>query len=353
MKSTVRLVFLLILLAGVSLACMAATNLLLGTPTPAPTPIPPATATATPMPLPSPTSGCASGDCITACMTQLQAIVPEGGPETSRNTLRRLFASGEEYVLVTYSINGDQISDATYNQVPQSLQVYQKDASAQENIWDYFAAIIPENQRTFLKHFIVTTDGKDNVLAAVSQSDTSAYEWDLSVDMLDASDPQDLTFTLVHEFGHLLTLNSQQVQPSLAVFNDPNSDAVYTREEQACPRYFTGEGCSDPDSYINTFFDKFWIKIYDEWSKIDAETDDDIYQQRLDRFYAKYKDQFVSDYAVTDPEEDIAETWAYFVLYPKPTGNTIANQKVLFFYGYPELVSLRKQIANNLCAQLK
>ena len=48
-------------------------------------------------------------------------------------------------------------------------------------------------------------------------------------------------------------------------------------------------------------------------------------------FYQKYKDQFVDDYAVTDPNEDIAETWAFFVLSPKPQGDTIADQKIVVF----------------------
>jgi hypothetical protein len=57
----------------------------------------------------------------------------------------------------------------------------------------------------------------------------------------------------------------------------------------------------------------------------------------------------VDDYAVTDPSEDIAETWAFFVLSPKPQGGTVSDQKLLFFYQYPELVQVRGQILQNLC----
>jgi hypothetical protein len=45
----------------------------------------------------------------------------------------------------------------------------------------------------------------------------------------------------------------------------------------------------------------------------------------------------------------MAETWAFFVRGSEPIGDTIAGQKVLFFYQYPELVELRAQILNNLC----
>ena len=46
----------------------------------------------------------------------------------------------------------------------------------------------------------------------------------------------------------------------------------------------------------------------------------------------------------------MAETWAYFVLNPKPADDSVAHRKVLFFYGFPELVDLRNQIISNICA---
>ena len=57
----------------------------------------------------------------------------------------------------------------------------------------------------------------------------------------------------------------------------------------------------------------------------------------------------MDDYAVTDISEDIAETWAFFVLSPRPQGDTMADQKLLFFYQYPELVQVRQHILENLC----
>lgn len=177
--------------------------------------------------------------------------------------------------------------------------------------------------------------------------------WDLSIDLLDTADSEELTLTLIHEFGHLLTLSPDQVTPSQAIFDEPESDSVYDDEVQACPNYFPGEGCSHKDSYIHLFVGRFWGKIYDEWLEIDAIEDEDEYEDRLDSFYEKYEDQFVSNYAPTSPEEDIAESWADFVLKPKPGDQTIANEKVLFFYEFPELVELRAQIASNLCEQLE
>ena len=66
-------------------------------------------------------------------------------------------------------------------------------------------------------------------------------------------------------------------------------------------------------------------------------------------FYRKYSDQFLTEYAATSPEEDIAESWAFFILSPKPEQNSIANEKILFFYEYSELVQLRQEILTRLC----
>jgi len=64
------------------------------------------------------------------------------------------------------------------------------------------------------------------------------------------------------------------------------------------------------------FFDKFWNSLYPEWHQIDIIQNDNKRQDKLEAFYKKYKDQFVDDYAVTDPNEDFAETWAFFLLSP-------------------------------------
>ena len=112
------------------------------------------------------------------------------------------------------------------------------------------------------------------------------------------------------------------------------------------------EGCSRDNSYLNQFVNEFWPDdLYNEWDEIQYEEDDDTYYDMLDAFYVKYQNQFVTDYAATNPEEDIAESWTYFVLQPKPDGNTIAEQKVLFFYDFPELVELRNEIASRVVSR--
>ena len=257
--------------------------------------------------------------------------------------------SDEEVHLVTYTVSGDEISDPYYDEVGANLQEEQEDFTAHQQIWSYFTSLIPAGSRTVIGEYSIVTDGRDGTLAAVTQTQDDPNKWALEVDVADSYDYYGLTFTLIHEFGHLLTLGPDQVLPSIAVFDNPENNDIYLEEASKCPRYFPGEGCANADSYINAYYNQFWKDIYEEWNNINLEEDEDAYYARLDEFYYHYEDQFVTDYAVTNPEEDIAETWAFFVLGTMPAGDTIAEEKILFFRQYPELVKLRQAILDNLC----
>jgi hypothetical protein len=160
-------------------------------------------------------------------------------------------------------------------------------------------------------------------------------------------------FTVIHEYAHLLTLNSSQVTPDVELVNDPYNLALQEAKAPACPNYFTGTGCSHPDSYMQAFYTRFWTDINDEWKAIDVlQYEDDLvpYYNALYSFYKAHQDQFVDDYSVTHPAEDIAESFTYFVFSPKPVGDSIKEQKIAFFYDYPELVQLRADILSGACS---
>jgi hypothetical protein len=60
----------------------------------------------------------------------------------------------------------------------------------------------------------------------------------------------------------------------------------------------------------------------------------------------------VTEYAASNPSEDLAESFTAFVLQEKPTKSTVgfihSDQKILFFYDFPELVEIRDFIRSNL-----
>jgi hypothetical protein len=320
---------------GSSLACRAATRLIV-----ADTPLP-LRLTATSLP---PT---AEISCPSESVSILKASDQPGF--TQGNFPNVDTGNNLDIPLVMYTVNGDQLTDPSLETVPDNLKKYQSEVSTQQKAWKLFTTLIPADQRQIIAEYQVITDGPDNVLAIVEQTRNDPNKWILEIDIADVLDTKNLVFTLLHELGHLVTLNSSQIPPDLQVFDHPDSERIYEKEAAACGYYFAGEGCSLPDSYLNTFFDKFWSGLYAEWHQIDNIQNDNKRQDKLDAFYQKYKDQFVDDYAVTDPNEDIAETWAFFLLSPKPQGHTIAEQKILFFYRYPELAQLRGRILQNLC----
>ena len=327
-----KFILLTLALLSSTLACRAATRLIHpDTPTPAP---PPTTQPAS----------------VSTRVTEAQSCPVLLADIMSAATLPASDTEEQDYqYLVTYTVNGDQISNPFYESVSNDLKDEQQDSVSHELVWNYFTALIPAEERKFVTEYSITTDGVDNSLAAVVQTYDGPNHWALEVDILDIKDTYNLTFTLIHEFGHLLTLNSEQAPPSIRVFNNPDDEGIFQQEIAKCPEYFPGEGCSTSTSYINAFYDRFWVDIYDEWDEINYIEDEDAYYEALDDFYYKYENQFVTDYAVTTPEEDIAESWTFFVLAPRPSGDTITDQKVLFFYEYPELVQLREKILNSLC----
>ncbi|HUN23365.1 MAG TPA: hypothetical protein PK299_09565 [Anaerolineales bacterium] len=267
---------------------------------------------------------------------------------------------GGDQILTTYEIDGTRLKApadvADPNSLDETLANLQADHAYHREVWAYFAKLIPAEQRRDLIRFQAVSDGEGEVLASVEPDTDDPKKWIINVDILDAqADMKELTYTLVHEFAHVLTLNNRQVPMDTDIFFNPTDEDLYNQRVSACPRYFTGEGCAKKDSYINLFFTAFWSDKYDEWVELDYLEDEDEYYAQLDELYQKYADEFVTDYAATNPAEDIAESFTQFVFSPKPRGNgkTIADQKVLFFYDFPELVTLREEIVSRAAARNK
>ena len=257
------------------------------------------------------------------------------------------FGIGHEVrYLVLYDANQDELGKREELLLPDEVDEKLDSRAAHEAIWLTFTSLIPEENRSLVTEFAILSDGRNNILAGVSPTYGNPREWTLKVDPVDAADLDSLHYSILHEYGHLLTLNASQVPPDEQVFYHPDDSAIYQEAVNGCPHYFTGEGCSNPGSYMNEFFNRFWNSSYTEWQMIQGQG---TRQDLMFDFYSARADQFLTSYAATSPEEDIAESWAFFILSPKPEPISIAHQKILFFYEYPELVALRQEIRNRLC----
>jgi hypothetical protein len=224
-----------------------------------------------------------------------------------------------------------------------------------QEIWQFLRRILPPAiMLSDVSEYHIFTDGTDGTLAYVSPLDDDANHWLIGIDIQDAGtsgkvNTRDFVHTTIHEFTHILTLENGQVPPDTSLSREEIDAGVESEVALACTTFYSGEGCALANSYINQFFDKFWADVYyNEFQDVLwAETNEE-YEEAIIVFYDDRPDWFVTEYAATNPGEDIAESFTYFVLQDKPTGDSIADQKVRFFYDYPTLVNIRTHMRSEL-----
>lgn len=289
-------------------------------------------------------NSCNGDECLSPCMLRLHQVVEER-PTT---TLQEPFKDYNYAVfdLMIYEVNGDEITNPKKYWAPEEFVVYQNNTTEHKRIWDFYVAIIPENQRKIVKKFVIFTNGPEDLRASVERNKDKPDDWKIGFDILDFEHPFSIVEILIHETGHLITLKTSQIP------YDKTNEFSGKQDNLQCSNYFTAEGCSLPDSYINLFYQQFWTDLYEEWWNMDQEAQTRTYKKSLEireNFYLEHQFEFLNPYAVTNLKEDIAVAWTYFILQPKPIGNGIVDQKVLFFYEYPELIELRDELINNIC----
>ncbi|MEM6987584.1 MAG: hypothetical protein AAF499_13720, partial [Pseudomonadota bacterium] len=99
--------------------------------------------------------------------------------------------------------------------------------------------------RKQVEEFHLFSDGEEETLAYVSLFEGGDDRWVFAVDYVDAvaSDEGQWVSTLVHEFAHLLGLNSRQL----------------SNHFQSCPRTFeVEEGCARTTAWIQAWYKQFW-----------------------------------------------------------------------------------------------
>ena len=143
--------------------------------------------------------------------------------------------------------------------------------------------------------------------------------WILRISELE---PEVLDVALIHELGHLVSLGPGQILPD----TDPSV-------EEDCVTYFSMEGCAIEGGLFDRFVSEFW-------NEPGFATD----SASVDARYRADQDAFVTRYAATNPGEDLSETFVFFVYRLRPTGPTVAEQKIRFLWEFPELVELREAL---------
>lgn len=148
-------------------------------------------------------------------------------------------------------------------------------------------------------------------------------------------------YTLIHEFGHILTLNDKQLDFNIKKAN--------------CNTFKIYNGCFKDGSYGADFYKNFYSgKPFEtEYLAMRNNPNIDLYHTDnhpiLLAFYNKYKDDFYNDYCVVDLSEDLAESFERFISGPKPTDTSkIKNKKILHYYSNSTMNKLRTDILKNI-----
>lgn len=194
-------------------------------------------------------------------------------------------------------------------------------------IWKHLSDLAPDTiSDKYIETYQLFDDAKSDTLAFVSDDDGNG-KWLVAVNLAGykTSTTREKNMTLIHELGHIVTLNIDQVSPDIS--------------EDACDNFYIQEGCANANSYINEFVKTFWTKAEIEESK-----DEDM---RLFR-----EDKFLTEYASTNPVEDMAESFSYFVIDSRSEGADMKDKKSAFFYQFPEIIALREVFRNGISADI-
>ena len=231
--------------------------------------------------------------------------------------------------IAIFSVNKQLTLEKIINDEPENEQAFQE-------IWSVVLSILPESVISEeVVEFHVSTDGVDNTLAFVNLNEDNIEKWNIAIDPADYTDGgnKDFIHTVIHEFAHIAFLKRSQIK-----LNDNG----------ACNTYSITEGCTLENSYLHQFYTRFWADIIQDnpsaLADEDAQDEDEVYE-----FYEKYSTHFVSDYAATNPVEDVAEVFVRFVLENKPSvPQNVAQEKVAFLHQFPKLLEFRNTIRNKL-----
>lgn len=212
------------------------------------------------------------------------------------------------------------------------------DIKKEQEIIDLVHEFYPKDTlNRYVYRINIYSDGLNNDFAYVEDKEHSKNRWwSINFDIQDSYNHKNglnheyFYETLVHEFFHIYTLNHTQV----------NYDG---REGNT---YYLYEGSTYPNSYLNLFFNRFWKKgsitrylINLDYSNISMEEKRKIREE----LYSKYSDSFVNEYAMTNPVEDIAESFTYYVFHGESIrGRSVKDKKMIFFDNFPELKRLKK-----------
>lgn len=215
---------------------------------------------------------------------------------------------------------------------------------AYEDLWILLVVLLPTDYiDQYLYEFAVFES--EDTLAYVSELEEDVWEFGVAI-----NDDPERALTIIHEFGHILALNNTQYDTYPSVLQerarempDDEYSTALNGDAFACSTIAFEDGCPVADSYLLLFTEAFWTPESVAMIVFEELDDSAAY------FFNENPDGFVSEYAATNPIEDFAESFSYFVgleeeMLPLDGDQLLLDAKVLWFEQFPELVEIRASI---------
>lgn len=196
-----------------------------------------------------------------------------------------------------------------------------------------FNRLIPERWRNDIAKLYVIEGSETAAYVNYDVDDDRKLLLGINIDeMIDPShsalDHYALITLFFHEFAHIFSMDTDQALPGGPCY-EPLGETF---------------DCYKKDSYLNQFNDLFWSNV-DPYYRENIGKPDDV----LLAFYERNADNFLNDYAASNPYEDFAESFVAFVTEYAPENQSDGiSKKILFFYQFPELVELRAELLKTL-----
>lgn len=249
----------------------------------------------------------------------LQAQLDAQTDAATRRVSRDGLLAGIEGTLVaSYPVTDMDISD----NAPRAYREYV----------DRMDELLPRQYDSFVTELIVYTDGDPDIAAYVETTIPYQSEWTYAIreeEIIEDPESDASTELLIHEFAHVFSLDE--------VFQD-------TASARTCLDYFGAEICYPNKSILGEFVTEYWDEdILDDL--ILAQAGDELTQAE---FYNRYELEFVTEYAATDPSEDFAESFAWYVFGDLAPRGSVADAKIEFFDDFVRMRTLAEVLRSNI-----
>lgn len=243
---------------------------------------------------------------------------------------------GEEGIIAIYTRNasGNYIISATAAQLPQPIpglpgpSELLEDVSKHLDVINAMVKLIPSTGLERIDQLeLIYSDGLYGYVYPPNTSNLAKWNMGLNAAIAHPDGVFDgngeITYTIVHEYAHILTLNDTQLDVSVQ-----GSDCK-TIQLEGCPR---------TTSYMHPFYTNFW----------EGDVIDFFNRNNGQGVYDKYPTHFVTRYASSNIAEDIAEVFSTFVTQDDiPTSSDMSStalKKLNSFMTYSEMTQLRNQM---------